>query len=135
MTNSTPPIVAMKNEHAPSTKIPSVLGVRKTDACVEAPTVMPIRIVMMSISWLLAVVARRFTTPDSFRRLPKKSIPSSGIASGTTNVVSRKPMIGKRIFSVEETARGGRILIRRSRCEVSRRITGGWITGTRAMYE
>ena len=44
-------------------------------------------------------------------------------------------MIGKRIFSVEETARGGRILIRRSRDEVSRRITGGWITGTRAMYE
>ena len=34
-------------------------------------------------------------------------------------------IISAKSSSVEETARGGRILIRRSRCEVSRRITGG----------
>ena len=87
----------------------------------------------MSVIEPLAVLARRFVTPHSLSRLPKKRVPSSGIADGTTKVVSNKPMIGKRIFSVVDTWRGGFMWIRRSFLVVNRRITGGWITGTRAM--
>lgn len=51
------------------------------------------------------------------------------------NAVNNKPTIGKIIFSVCETALGGFIRIRRSFFVVSKRINGGWIIGTNAMYE
>ena len=106
---------------------------RNWSAWVEAPTVRPIRMVTTSISGPLAVLARRLVTPDSLIRLPKKSIPSSGIPDGTMKAVSRKPMIGKSFFSTGETGRGGFMRIRRSFFVVSSRMIGGCITGTRAI--
>ena len=69
----------------------------------EAPTVRPIRIVITSISGPLAVSASLLVTPLSFKRLPKNSIPSRGIPEGTIRAVKRNPIIGKSIFSVDET--------------------------------
>ena len=91
--------------------------------------------VMVSISGPLAVFARRRVTPLSFSRLPKNSMPSKGKPEGTRKQVSSKPRMGKITFSVCETTRGGFMRIRRSCLVVSKRITGGWITGTKAMYE
>ena len=87
----------------------------------------------MSTSGPLAVLARRLVTPLSLSRLPKNSIPSSGIPEGTMKAVSRKPIIGKSFFSVGDTGRGGFMRMRRSFLVVSRRMIGGWITGTSAM--
>ena len=86
-TNSTPPQVAITNEIAPSTKMPIDLAVRKVVACVEAPTVKPIRIVTMSMSGPFAVSAKRLVTVLSFSRLPKNNIPSSGRPDGTRRQV------------------------------------------------
>ena len=110
-----------------------VLRVRNSDACVEQPTVKPSNITTMSFKLLPAVLARRVVLPLSFKRFPKNNIPNSGNPDGTMNVVRSKPMIGKRIFSVCDTVRAGFILMTRSFLVVSKRINGGWITGTNAM--
>ena len=130
-----PPAVATINDKAPSTKIRIDSPVRKTSACVEAPTVRPRIIVTISIRAFLEVSAKRRVTPLSFRIFPKKSIPNKGNALGEINVVSKRPIIGNSIFSSLVTDRGGFILITRSFLLVSSRIIGGWITGTRAIYE
>ena len=134
-TNRTPQIVAMTKEIRPSTKIFMDVAERNLSACVEQPTVSPMRVVITSMSGPLAVSARRLVTPLSFRRLPKKSMPSSGSPEGTMNAVVRKPTIGKMIFSLWLTARGAGIRMRRSFFEVSISMIGFWITGTSAMYE
>ena len=85
---------------APMAKMKMVFMVRNSDACVEQPTVRPSSITTISLSALPAVLARRVVLPDSFRRLPKKSIPSKGRPEGTIKVVSSRPMMGKRMRSV-----------------------------------
>ncbi len=60
------------NAMNPRKKIKMVWGVRNCEACVEAPTVRPRRMVTMSVRALLAVLARRVVTPHSRNRLPKK---------------------------------------------------------------
>ena len=57
LTNSTPDAVAMMNDKAPRAKILIESKVRNSDACVEAPTVRPNRIVIVSISGPLAAVS------------------------------------------------------------------------------
>ena len=99
LTNNTPDADAMMNAMKPRKKIPIVSRVRNSDACVEAPTVIPRSIVTMSVNALLAVLAKRVVTPHSRNRLPKKSIHKSGNAVGTTKQVSYNPTIGKMIFS------------------------------------
>ena len=99
----TPPKVATTNDAAPRQKMMSESVVRNTSACVDAPTVRPSNIVTISISELAAVLARRFVTPLSFRRLPKNSIPRRGRADGLMKVVSSRPTIGKITFSVFPT--------------------------------
>ena len=131
----TPPNVATANEQAPKAKMMSESTVKNTSAWVEAPTVRPNNMVTMSMSGLAAVLARRFVTPLSFNRLPKNSIPKSGSADGLMKVVSNKPTIGKMTFSVLPTIRGSFIFIKRSSLVVSKRMIGGWMTGTKAMYE
>ena len=133
LTKSTPDIEAMINAIAPRKKIFSVSKVKNSEACVDAPTVRPSSITMMSLRALLAVLARRVVTPLSRSRLPKKSMPSNGRADGTTKQVRSKPTIGNMIFSFCDTARAGFILITRSFFVVSRRMIGGWISGTRAI--
>lgn len=59
-TNKIPPAVAMIKERAPNANIPKDCDVKNVVACVEAPTVKPIRIVTISISEPLAVSANRF---------------------------------------------------------------------------
>ena len=108
---------------------------RNSLACVEQPTVRPSSITIISLRALPAVLARRVVLPDSLSRLPKKSMPSSGRPEGTMNVVSNNPIIGKSMRSVWLTWRAGFMRMRRSFFVVSRRMSGGWITGTSAMYE
>ena len=131
----TPQQVAMTNEMRPNAKILMERPLRKTSACVEAPTVSPIRVVTTSMRGPLAVCARRLVTPDSLSRFPKKSIPSRGSPEGTMNAVHRNPTIGNMIFSFLLTLRGAFILISLSFLVVSASIIGFWITGTIAMYE
>ena len=121
------------NDKAPNPKINNDSFVRNTSACVEAPTVRPNNIVTISMRALLAVLARRFVTPLSLRRLPKNNIPSNGNAEGLMNVVKRRPTIGKHTFSVLLTIRGAFMWMRRSFGVVSNFIIGGWIRGTSAM--
>ena len=135
LTKSTPLDDAMTKAMKPSRKMRMVSEVRNSDAWVDAPTVMPSRMVTMSVRALLAVLARRLVTPHSLSRLPKKSMPSRGIPEGTTKQVRIMPTMGKMIFSFCDTARAGFILMSRSFFVVNRRISGGCITGTRAMYE
>ena len=132
-TKSTPEAVAIKKDAAPRPKIHKESVVRNSEACVEAPTVRPNKMVMVSISGPLAVLAKRRVTPLSFNRLPKNSIPNKGKPEGTRKQVNNKPMMGNITFSVCDTTRGGFIRIRRSCFVVSRRMTGGWITGTKAI--
>ena len=90
----------MMNAMNPRAKMKMVSFVRNVDACVDAPTVIPRRIVTMSVNAFDAVLAKRLVTPHSRRRFPKKSIPSSGRPEGTTKHVRSIPMMGKRIFSL-----------------------------------
>ena len=132
-TKITPEAEAMMNAMKPRAKMKIVSLVRNVEAWVEAPTVMPSRMVTMSVRALEAVLASRVVTPHSRSRLPKKSIPSRGIPEGTTKQVRSRPTIGKMIFSLWATARAGFIFMRRSFLVVSNRMMGGWITGTRAI--
>ena len=99
-TKHTPEAVAIIKAIAPRAKILMVLNVRNSEACVEQPTVRPSSITTMSFRAAPAVFARRVVLPLSFSRLPKNSIPSRGRPDGTMNVVSKRPMMGKRIRSV-----------------------------------
>ena len=66
----------------------------------EAPTVKPNNIVIVSISGPRAVSAKRRVTPLSFNKLPKNNIPNNGKPDGTKKQVSNKPIIGNITFSV-----------------------------------
>ena len=79
------------------------------------------------------VLASRPVTPDSFSRLPKNSMPSSGRPPGASSAVTSSPMIGKTIFSKRDTLRPGFIRISRSSRVVSSFMIGGWMIGTIAM--
>ena len=125
MANITPPAVAIINDNAPRIKISIDSDVRKTSACVDAPTVSPSTIVTISISEVLAVSANRLVTPDSFKRFPKNNIPSNGREPGEIKAVSNKPVIGNNIFSVLDTALGGFILISLSLRVVNSFMIGG----------
>ena len=78
----TPEAVAIENATAPRKKIPNALGVKNTSAWVLQPTVNPKKIVAVSMMADCAVLARRLTTPHSFKKFPKNSIPSKGSAVG-----------------------------------------------------
>ncbi len=124
-TKSTPDAEALTKAMKPSMKMKIVSLVRNVEACVEAPTVIPRRIVTTSVRALEAVFAKRLVTPHSLSRLPKKSMPSSGRPEGTTKQVSNIPTMGNMIFSLCATARAGFIFITRSCFVVSSLIIGG----------
>ena len=131
----TPPIVAIMNDRSPRRKIMIESLVRNTSACVEHPTVTPIRMVTTSMSGPRAVSASLLVTPLSFRRLPKKSMPRSGMPDGTMSAVRMNPTIGKIIFSLWLTSRGFFMRMSLSFLVVISSMIGRWITGTSAMYE
>ncbi len=87
----------------------------------------------MSSRALEAVLDRRPVTPDSFSRLPKNSMPSSGRPPGATRQVTIMPAMGNMIFSSLPTFRPGFMRMRRSAFDVSSFMMGGWMMGTMAM--
>ncbi len=113
--------------------MPSVRKLRKASAVAVAPTVIPRKITTMFISSFCTVLLRRSTTPHSFIRLPSIRQPTSGAALGSSREMMTAIRMGKRIFSVFDTVRSCDMRIERSFFEVSIRMMGGWITGTRAM--
>ena len=115
----------MLNATAPSKKIPTDLGLRKTSPWVDAPTVKPRKIVAVSMTDVLAVLARRSTTPDSFMMLPKKKGPSSGMEAGARKQQRNRATTGKISSSVLETRRESGIRIRRSWRVVKSLMIGG----------
>ena len=121
----TPEAVAMEKATAPRKKIPRDLGVRKTSAWVLQPTVKPRKMVAVSMIADWAVLASRLTTPHSFRKFPRNSIPSSGRAVGARKQHSRTPAIGNISNSFLETVLDGGILISRSFLVVNKRMIGG----------
>ena len=125
LTNNTPQAVAMTNENAPIAKIPTDFAERNDVACVEQPTVKPIKIVHISTIGPEAAFAKRFVTPDSFNKLPKHNIPRSGSPEGTMKQHKMNAMIGKIHFSVLVTWRGGFILINLSFLVVNALMIGG----------
>ena len=72
-------------------------------------------------------------TPDSLIKLPNIKQPIKGAHEGTNNVTTIVTIIGKRIFSFLETSLTCSILICLSFFVVNNLITGGRITGTKAM--
>ena len=82
-----------------------------------------------------AVSASCFTTPDSLKRLPSISIPTSGAVVGRIRQTTIVTIIGKSIFSSLDTGRNCSILILRSSSVVKSFIIGGWIIGTSDIYE
>ena len=75
------------------------------------------------------------TTPHSLHKLPNVKAPIRGQASGRNIIQSPNTTSGKTIFSRFETSRSCFISILRSASVVKSFIIGGWITGTRAIYE
>ena len=69
------------------------------------------------------------------RILSRISAPTSGVASGTISAQATTTVIGKMIRSTRLTSRSWSILSARSDSVVSARMIGGWMIGTRAMYE
>ncbi len=80
-------------------KFQLIVLLRKVVACVDAPTVIPIRIVTISIKVPFAVSANLFVTPLSLRIFPKNNIPNKGSALGVSKDVNINPTIGKSTFS------------------------------------
>jgi len=62
-------------------------------------------------------------------------MPTSGAASGSSIPTNRQSTSGKTIFSTWLTCRSCCMTMARSSLVVSARMIGGWISGTRAMYE
>ena len=123
----------MENAIRPSTMILMVSRVRKVLPFAVAPTVTPRNIVMIFISSFCAALAILSTTPDSLKRLPSISIPTSGAASGRKIEIKMTTITGKMIFSSLETGRSCSITTERSFLVVSAFIMGGWMIGTSAM--
>ena len=118
-------MVATTNAQNPRKKMKIVSLVRNSDACVEAPTVIPRMMVTISVMALLAVLAKRVVTPLSRRRFPKNSMPSRGSPDGTKKHVRMSPKMGNKIFSFCETLRAGFMRMSRSFLVVSNRMIGG----------
>ena len=135
LAKSTPPALPKPNATIPIARIINVCRLRKLAPVAVAPTERPRKMTTMFINSFCAVLDRRSTTPHSFIRLPSIRHPISGAADGRMRATIAVMMIGKTIFSVLDTGRSCPIFIARSFLVVNARMIGGWITGTRAIYE
>ena len=77
------------------------------------------------ISKFTGITNEMLEDKPAITKLPKKSIPSNGKELGLINAVNNNPIIGNKIFSSLETARGGFILISLSFFVVRSFIIGG----------
>ncbi len=133
--SSTPLAVPIENAISPSPMMNSVSITRNSAADILLPTLTPSSIVTMLTSSFCAVFERRSTTPASRRRLPSMSMPTSGVAAGMESAMTIVVTTGNTIFTRCDTCFTSLITTTRSFSEVRARMIGGWITGTRAMYE
>ena len=103
----------------------SVSPFKNFSPSIVAPTIKPRKIVTMLISGPLAVLLKRWVTPDSRIKLPNISMPMSGPLAGMKSTVRTQVAIGKTTTAVFETARACGMSISRSFCVVSSLIIGG----------
>ena len=75
----------------------------------------------------------RPTTPDSRKRFPSISMPTSGAASGSINDTMTVTAMGKTIRSVFETGRNWSMTTTRIFFVVKSRMMGAGMIGTSAM--
>jgi hypothetical protein len=88
---------------------------------------------MLAISCWAARLSRS-TTSASRSRLPSIRLAISGAAAGANRLMKTVTAIGKISTAARETGRGAYSMrTRRSLEVVSRRISGGWMIGTRLM--
>ena len=80
--------------------IHKVSGAKNLSAASFEPTARPRKIVTIFIKEFCIVSERRSTAPDSFKKLPKHSAPTNGVASGSTKIHKINKVIGKNIFSI-----------------------------------
>jgi hypothetical protein len=115
--------------------IPIEFGLMIFSGVICEPTPRDSRMETMFISSFWRVFERRSTHPTSWMKFPNASMPISGAAGGRSRIVRIRSMIGNIIFSVFETGRSCGMVMRRSFFVVSSFMIGGWMSGTRAMYE
>ena len=120
-----PPKVHITKSIRPKAKIKSGFQLRKTCACIVAPTERPSKMVTMFIRECCAVSDSRFTTPHTRIKLPNINIPIRGATAGMRMMIKKVAMRGKKSFSLAETGRSCRILILRCSGVVIRRMIGG----------
>ena len=94
----------MENATAPRKNMPRDFGVRNTSAWVLQPTVKPRNMVAVSMMADWAVLARRFTTPHSFKKFPKNSIPG-GLNQTRCLMICNNAYASKASNTLQPTAR------------------------------
>jgi len=132
---SSPAAVPTEKAIAPSARMPSVSRLRNDVADSLEPTASPRKIVTALMMSFWAERLSLSTTPHSRSRLPNVSMPISGTAVGRKIAVIASTVSGNRMRSSLPTGRSCCITTPRSFCVVSRRMIGGWMIGTSAMYE
>ena len=134
--NTMPAMVSSANAKRPRPRMNRVVLCRKVSACMRLPTVRPRKIVDRLASSFDAVLASWATTPDSLRRLPNISVATRGAEGGTRKPTMMVTAMGKAMTAPRGTGRGAYSMrMRRSDRVVNQRISGGWMIGTRLMYE
>ena len=121
----TPAAVPNANAISPRITILIVVTFKNLSALVVAPTERPRTITTMYIRALEAVSCNCLTTPDSRKRLPTISIPTSGAVVGRIIQTTIVTITGKRIFSSLDTGRSCSILIFLSSSVVKSFMIGG----------
>ena len=129
-----PTAVSRPMAMSPRTRTMKVSTRRNFAASIVAPIQSPRRSVTIFVISFSEVLFSRSTTPDSFIRFPSMTIPISGVPRGATNEAATVTTMGKRILVVLETGCFTTpITIFRSFSVVSKRMIGGWMSGTRDM--
>ena len=131
--NRQPPAVPPMNATRPRQMMRSVSFTRKLSADMVMPVPVARNIVTMLHREFCAVSERRSVTPDSRRRFPSMSIPSSAAIGGSSRLMKIVETMGNITRSNFVTGRSSCITISRSFCVVKSFMMGGWISGTSDM--
>ena len=132
----TPAAVSKIKAARPITMIRRVCGLTKDSALILKATVIPRSRETRLERIFCAASERLFSTPHSRSRLPNIRNPTRETDIGATRPATKVTTMGKMIFAFLETLTAlYSIWMQRSFFVVSRRMTTGWMIGTRAMYE
>ena len=113
----------------------SVCGVKKRSAVAEDQMERPTSKVNIFNTSFCRERTYLSVTPLSFIRFPSISIPINAPAVGTNNRVTSVTHIGKSIFCLCVIRLGVGMTITRSFAVTNALIIGGWMNGTKAIYE